>query len=108
GQLAAEIAHEVGTPLGVIAGRARTLARKAKDPEAVQKNAAIISEQTARITRIIQRLLDFTRRKVGTSEPAQVDLNQLALTTMELLEGKLTSATIKHELNRGADLPPIK
>jgi signal transduction histidine kinase len=108
GQLAAEIAHEVGTPLGVIAGRARTLARKAKDPEAVQKNAAIISEQTARITRIIQRLLDFTRRKVGTSEPEQVDLNQLSVTTMELLEGKLTSATIKHRLLRAEGLPLIK
>jgi signal transduction histidine kinase len=108
GQLAAEIAHEVGTPLGVIAGRARTLLRKAKDPEAVHKNATIISEQTARITRIIQRLLDFTRRKVGTSEPAQVNLNELALTTMELLEGKLTSAGVKHRLLRAQGLPLIK
>ena len=67
GQLAAEIAHEVGTPLNVIAGRARSIQRKSKDPEAVEKNAEIVAEQTARITRIIQRLLDFTRRKVGTA-----------------------------------------
>ena len=108
GQLAAEIAHEVGTPLGVIAGRSRTLARKAKDPSAVQKNAGIISEQTARITRIIQRLLDFTRRKVGVSVPENINLNELTLLTMDLLEGKLTSANVKRTLVRAESLPAIK
>ena len=108
GQLAAEIAHEVGTPLGVIAGRARTLARKAKDPQAVQKNAGIISEQTARITRIIQRLLDFTRRKVGVSEPDLINLNELTLLTMEFLEGKLASANVNHTLIRAEGLPYVK
>ena len=65
GLLAAEIAHEVGTPLNVIAGRAKGISKKSSDPEAVEKNATIIAEQAARITRIIQRLLDFSRRKVG-------------------------------------------
>ena len=32
GQMAAEIAHELGTPLNVIGGRARTLTKKAADP----------------------------------------------------------------------------
>ena len=39
GQMAAEIAHEVGTPLNVIGGRARSLARRSQDPAEVQKNA---------------------------------------------------------------------
>src|SRR5207237_10731529 len=85
GQLAAEIAHEVGTPLNVIAGRARSIQRKSKDPEAVEKNAGIVAEQTARITRIIQRLLDFTRRKVGTPEVSSVNLNDLSVSTVELM-----------------------
>ncbi|MES1207688.1 MAG: HAMP domain-containing protein, partial [Pseudomonadota bacterium] len=42
GQMAAEIAHEVGTPLNVIGGRARALDKKAADPEEVAKNADII------------------------------------------------------------------
>lgn len=108
GQLAAEIAHEVGTPLNVIAGRSRSLARKAEDPAAVRKNAAIISEQTARITRIIQRLLDFTRAKVGASEPELVDLNGLSTTTMELVEGKLTSAKVVHSSQQASNLPRIR
>ncbi|HET7504499.1 MAG TPA: ATP-binding protein [Kofleriaceae bacterium] len=100
GQLAAEIAHEVGTPLNVIAGRARSIQRKSKDPEIVEKNAGIIAEQTARITRIIQRLLDFTRRKVGATTPAEVNLNDITYSTLELLAGQFASARIKVRFER--------
>nr|HEX4314071.1 ATP-binding protein [Kofleriaceae bacterium] len=107
GQLAAEIAHEVGTPLNVIAGRARAIQRKARDPEAVDKNAAIVAEQTARITRIIQRLLDFTRRKVGAPERAVVHLDELASSTLELLAGQFSSARVKTRLDRDSELPGV-
>jgi signal transduction histidine kinase len=107
GQLSAEIAHEVGTPLNVIAGRARAIQRKAKDPETVEKNAGIIAEQTARITRIIQRLLDFARRKVGAPEHARVNLNELALTTVELLGSQFSAAKVRTRLDRAEGLPLV-
>ena len=107
GQLAAEIAHEVGTPLNVIAGRARSIQRKSKDPEAVEKNASIVAEQTARITRIIQRLLDFTRRKVGATGKAEINLNELSLTTMELLSGQFSAAKVRTRLERAEGLPRV-
>lgn len=95
GQLAAEIAHEVGTPLNVVTGRARAMAKKSDDPDAVQKNATIVAEQAGRITRIIQRLLDVARRKVGADEKAAVDVNALAEGTLELLEYQLGSARVE-------------
>jgi signal transduction histidine kinase len=107
GQLAAEIAHEVGTPLNVIAGRARSIQKKSKDPEAVEKNAEIVAEQTARITRIIQRLLDFTRRKVGTAERGAVDLNELAASTVELLAGQFSTAKVRTRVEKERELPKI-
>ena len=107
GQLAAEIAHEVGTPLNVIAGRARSIQKKSRDHEAVEKNAEIVAEQTARITRIIQRLLDFTRRKVGTTGKAEVNLNELTLSTMELLASQFSSAKVKTRLDRAEGLPRV-
>jgi signal transduction histidine kinase len=100
GQLAAEIAHEVGTPLNVIAGRARAIQRKSRDPEVVEKNAGIVAEQTARITRIIQRLLDFTRRKVGAASAVDVNLNDIAQSTIELLAGQFASARVKVRFER--------
>ncbi len=107
GQIAAEIAHEVGTPLNVIAGRARATQKKAGDPEAVHKNSEIIAEQAARITRIIQRLLDFARRRVGPPGHTSVNLNAVTLTTMELLAGQFAVAKVKTRLVRAEGLPPV-
>jgi signal transduction histidine kinase len=108
GQLAAEIAHEVGTPLNVVTGRARAMVKKADDPDAVRKNASIIAEQAARITRIIQRLLDVARKQVGTGEKAATDINRLAVDTLELLEYQLGSARIeaRSRLDRGLAAVP--
>jgi signal transduction histidine kinase len=88
GQLAAGIAHEVGTPLNVIGGRARTMDRKAHDATEVQKNAQIIAEQSERITKIIQQLLDFTRRK--SPSRTDVDLGQVVRGTLDFLEHQIT------------------
>ncbi len=108
GQLAAEIAHEVGTPLNVIAVRAKATAKRAGEPEVVTKNAEIIAEQTARITRIIQRLLDFARRKVGAPGRERVNLNELSLTTMELLSAQLSAGKVKTRLVRAEGLPAVE
>ncbi len=107
GQLAAEIAHEVGTPLNVIAGRARSIQKKSREPEAVEKTAEIVAEQTARITRIIQRLLDFTRRKVGSPERSSFKIDELVTTTLELLAGQLASAKVKSKIERNDKLPAV-
>lgn len=87
GQLAAEIAHEVGTPLNVINGRARTMEKKAGEPAEVAKNAAIIAEQTARITKIIQQLLDFARRP--QKERSLVDVGKVARGCLDFLDHQL-------------------
>jgi signal transduction histidine kinase len=108
GQLAAEIAHEVGTPLNVIVGRSRAMAKKASDPQAVTKNAEIVAEQASRITRIIQRLLDTARRKVGAAENGLVDLNQVTTSTLEFLEAKLAAARVSRTLLCQDRLPPVK
>jgi signal transduction histidine kinase len=78
GQMAAEIAHEVGTPLNVIGGRARALSRKAAERTAqtagdagdfgsdVRKNAGIIAGEADRITKIIRQVLEFSRQRGPT------------------------------------------
>jgi signal transduction histidine kinase len=96
GQLAAGIAHEVGTPLNVIGGRARQLERKAVDPAEVAKNASIIATQTQRITKIIQQLLDFARRPASTR--TKVDLHTVAKDCLDFLEHQLATSRVDAKL----------
>ena len=103
GQLAAGIAHEVGTPLNVIGGRARVMARRADDPQAVTKNAEIIATQAERITKIIQQLLDYARRKAPARGP--VDLRAVCASTLDFLEHQLQTRGVTAGLQPFA-LPP--
>jgi len=63
GQLSAGLAHEIGSPLQIVNGRARALASCAEHPDDVRRLADILVVQTDRITRIVQRLLEFARRR---------------------------------------------
>jgi two-component system NtrC family sensor kinase len=84
GQLASGVAHELGTPLSVIAVRARAIAsREATGEEAVAHGAAIL-EQTERMTRLVRQLLDYSRRSSGAA--TDLDLRQSALQAVEMLE----------------------
>ncbi|MGZ8910853.1 MAG: sensor histidine kinase [Methylococcaceae bacterium] len=62
GQLSAGLAHEIGSPLQIVNGRARALASCNDDYKEVRRIANILVDQTDRITRIVQRLLEFAPR----------------------------------------------
>src|SRR5690349_10276709 len=65
GTLAAGIAHELGTPLNVVIGRAKMIATGEERDETARDSARIVGEQGARMIRIIRQLLDFARRPAG-------------------------------------------
>jgi signal transduction histidine kinase len=62
GQLAAGIAHELGTPLNIVSGYAKMIAAGDSSASESAQAARVIAEQTGRITNIIRQLLDFARR----------------------------------------------
>jgi len=61
GKLASGLAHELGTPLNVVQGRARLITGKEVEGEDVTSSARIIAEQAERMTALIQQLLEFAR-----------------------------------------------
>ena len=87
GQLASGLAHEVGTPLNIIYGRAELIQRKMEDREEIQKNVNTILRQTERITKIIQQLLGMVRKK--KPEYAALDISALLDTTLDLLDHQI-------------------
>ncbi|CAA9892919.1 Phospho-acceptor domain-containing protein [Candidatus Methylobacter favarea] len=72
GQLSAGLAHEIGSPLQIVNGRARALAACNDDYEEVRRIANILVDQTDRITRIVHRLLEFAPRH--PTEPMSCDV----------------------------------
>lgn len=75
GRLAAGVAHELGTPLNVIVGRAKMLRRGDVEAEVAREYLAAISEQAERTTGIIRQLMDFARRR----EPKMSNTDVLAV-----------------------------
>lgn len=84
GRLAAGIAHELGTPLNVVTGRAGMIASGNLSPEAMRSNAVIIKQESERIAQIVRGLLDFARRK--PTQRQEFDLTDLVARTTALLE----------------------
>jgi two-component system, NtrC family, sensor kinase len=84
GELAASMAHELGTPLAVVQARAQMIAAGEVDPSELRKEAEVIVEQTRRMTQMVRDVLELAQPK----PPVQiaVDLGALARKTVTLLE----------------------
>jgi two-component system NtrC family sensor kinase len=67
GTLAIGVAHEISTPLGVIAGRAEQLAPRAED-ERTRRGLAAILDQVKRIDEVVRGLLGLARGGAPTGD----------------------------------------
>jgi two-component system, NtrC family, sensor kinase len=111
GQISSGIAHELGTPLNVISGRAKILVQEALSKDEVAENARTIVMQVERVTGIIREFLDFARRPQLQGQP--VNIADAIQRTMRLLEplakksqvemrftGAAADATVKGDRNQ--------
>jgi len=83
GRLASGIAHELGTPLNVVAGRAALIGSGKLDVEEIARSAAAIRAEADKMTLIIRQLLDFARASTPRKQP--VDLRSVVRQTIDLL-----------------------
>lgn len=92
GTLASGMAHEIGTPMNVILGRAEYLMDRVKD-EPIKKGLQTIIAQVERITRVMNQLLAFARRKPperGALQLKDIVENGLELFRERLEKGRVT------------------
>ncbi len=105
GQLAASVAHEIGSPLQVLVGRAHALAEHDYDVERVRRSSEIIARQGERITGIVEQLMTYARRRpprtilTDLREPVRAVLDLLAI------EGKKQGIAIS--LTAPDDVPVV-
>lgn len=84
GVLMSGLAHEIGTPLGVISMRLQLLRRRFEDGTEEVKTVDVLLGQLERVTGLIRQLLDFARSKPMVERA--VDLGQVLATLESLLE----------------------
>ena len=83
GKLASGLAHELGTPLNVVSGRARLIHDREVEGAEVVDSARIVIEQAERMTALIHQLLDFARPRELHKAPLNV--TSLAARVAELV-----------------------
>ncbi|WP_326491799.1 ATP-binding protein [Myxococcus stipitatus] len=105
GQLSAGLAHEIGSPLLILGGRAQALAARAELPEDVRRNANILVEQSERIARTVRQLLDLSRRKPTRREV--LDVSAPVRAVVELLEHEARKRDVRLTFEGGASLPNV-
>ena len=72
GTLTAGMAHELGTPLGVVLARAQMIIADECSLADARKDAESIIQQVQRMTQMCREVLDFARPKPPTRDPVDV------------------------------------
>lgn len=104
GQLAAQFAHEVGTPLNLISGHVQLLRARARDERVIMR-LNIIAGQIERITNIVRSMLDSTRRPLPQLDP--VDINSLLAQILDATQPTLVARNVELHTEMSEALPWI-
>jgi len=104
GTLASGMAHEIGTPMNVILGRAEYLHQRTTD-EVMKKGLATIVAQVERITKVMNQLLAFARRRAP--ERRLVDLRAIVDDSLEMFQERIAQSRIAVDKVIAPSLPAV-
>jgi two-component system, NtrC family, sensor kinase len=105
GQLAASLAHEIGTPLNSISGHVQLMARRKGMDTASVRRLEIIEQQIENIVRTVKQLLSWTRKFDLRLEP--VDLRRVLEDCVLLSSPTLESKHIRVRTEFASPRPSI-
>lgn len=99
GQMAAELAHEMNTPLSNILGYAQTALARAEDPE-LRRRLEVIAEHARRLTQIVRDMMSAVRPPAPVG--GRVDLAALLESIARLAQPMLG----RHDARIDIEAPP--
>ena len=104
--LASGVAHEIGTPLGVISGRAAQLVARANGDEKSLRLTQTIQEEVEQINRTIRRFLELARG--GKPRAEEFGARDLAGAAAAMVEHRFQKAGVVLALDAPPDLPGMR
>jgi len=104
GTLASGMAHEIGTPMNVILGRAELLMRKTTDENAKHGLQTIVT-QVERITKIMNQLLSFARKRPVERRP--LDLSAVIKDILEVFQERMKKNNIQTHIIIASPVPEV-
>lgn len=108
GTLASGLAHEIGTPMNVILGRAEYLSQRTQE-EQTRKGLDTIIRQVERMTRLIRQLLAFSSKTHSDlSDLRPTDLAQVIEETLEAVQERLHRHGIAVERAVADNIPRVQ
>jgi len=105
GQMAAGVAHEINTPLGVILGYAQLMMDDFTPDSEPGQNLAVIERQAKACRKIVADLLKFSRQSESARE--NVAINEILLDVIAVTQHSLNMDHIIVHPQLADNLPPI-
>src|SRR5262245_32001018 len=105
GQMAAEVAHQAGTPLNLVSGYVQMLRDDPSTPEKTRARLIAVDAQIQQIIRVLRGMLDRARRPIGLTS---TDLARILEGIQEISGPGLASAGIELRVSTEGGLPPIQ
>ncbi len=106
GKLAAGVAHELNNPLTGILTFAEDLLEETDEDDPRKSDYEMIVNETLRCRRIVQDLLDYSRRRAPESYLAQ--LNDIVRRTLGMVERQASFHNVEFSLQLADDLPKVE
>jgi two-component system, NtrC family, sensor kinase len=103
GRLAAGVGHEINNPLTGVLTYTHMLLRRKDIPDDVRSDLHVIAESTERVRKIVKGLLDFSRQT--RLNPERIDINQLASSTLKLMENQALLKGVSIQFKPGKNIP---
>jgi signal transduction histidine kinase len=104
GQLAANVAHEAGTPLNLVSGYVQMIRDDPRTDERTRGRLVTVDAQIQQVTRVLRTMLDHARQPAGH---VTIDLAGVVERVHELARPRLSHAGIRLQMSVAPGLPPI-
>jgi signal transduction histidine kinase len=104
GQVAANVAHQAGTPLNLVSGYIQMIRDDPGTDERTRSKLRTVDEQIQAVTRVLRTMLDHARHP---SESRVASLADIITRVADVALPRLTRHQIRLDVSLAGDLPPI-